>query len=182
TSAKSAGYGGEPAMLATLNREQMVSLTCFPPSQTNLPKRRLHLLRKSGLHRCQRKLVKETTRSLENAVNRWPAKPAFAQEIEILVLRHGLPFLPRVRTVAFLRRTCFVKCNRYPECMPLLTSDRDGAQTLDLTPQSHGRYRLSHGDYRLDDRNSGSKYLWFLADKYIRCRSRKIKSRGIHIH
>ncbi|KAK7074188.1 hypothetical protein SK128_005797, partial [Halocaridina rubra] len=52
------------------------------------------------------------------------------------------------RTVAFLRRTCFGSCNRYPECMPLLTSDRDGSRTLDLTPQSRGRYRLSHGDYR----------------------------------
>ncbi|KAK7078366.1 hypothetical protein SK128_018876 [Halocaridina rubra] len=31
--------------------------------------------------------------------------------------------------------------------MPLLTSDREGARTLDLTPQSRGRYRLSHGDY-----------------------------------
>ncbi|KAK7068848.1 hypothetical protein SK128_015931 [Halocaridina rubra] len=31
--------------------------------------------------------------------------------------------------------------------MPLLTSDRDGARTLDLTPQSRRRYRLSHGDY-----------------------------------
>ncbi|KAK7082559.1 hypothetical protein SK128_011474 [Halocaridina rubra] len=31
--------------------------------------------------------------------------------------------------------------------MPLLTSDRDGARTLDLTPQSRGRYLLSHGDY-----------------------------------
>ncbi|KAK7023550.1 hypothetical protein SK128_010061 [Halocaridina rubra] len=60
------------------------------------------------------------------------------------VLRHGLPFQPRARTVAFLRRTCFGRCNRYPECMPLLTSDRDGARTLDLMPQSRGRYRLSH--------------------------------------
>ncbi|KAK7082607.1 hypothetical protein SK128_005846 [Halocaridina rubra] len=34
--------------------------------------------------------------------------------------------------------------------MPLLTSDRGGARTLDLTPQSRRRYRLSHGDYNLD--------------------------------
>ncbi|KAK7087019.1 hypothetical protein SK128_001518 [Halocaridina rubra] len=61
------------------------------------------------------------------------------------VLRHGLPFLPRVKTFAFLRRPCFGRCNRYPECMPLLTSDRDGARTLDLAPQSCGHYRLSHG-------------------------------------
>ncbi|KAK7053129.1 hypothetical protein SK128_021305 [Halocaridina rubra] len=33
--------------------------------------------------------------------------------------------------------------------MPLLTSDRDGAQTPDLTPQSRGRYRLSHGNYSI---------------------------------
>ncbi|KAK7075035.1 hypothetical protein SK128_009912, partial [Halocaridina rubra] len=66
----------------------------------------------------------------------------------VLVLRHRFPFLPRARTVTFLRRTCFGRCNRYPECMPLLTSDRDGARTLDLTPQSRGRCRLSHGDYR----------------------------------
>ncbi|KAK7043296.1 hypothetical protein SK128_016577 [Halocaridina rubra] len=39
------------------------------------------------------------------------------------------------------------KCNRYPECMPLLTSDRGRARTLDLPPQIRGRYRLSHGDY-----------------------------------
>ncbi|KAK7084269.1 hypothetical protein SK128_017839 [Halocaridina rubra] len=50
--------------------------------------------------------------------------------------------------VAFLGWTCFGSCNRYPECMPLLTSDRDGARTLDLTPQSRRRYRLSHGDYK----------------------------------
>ncbi|KAK7077930.1 hypothetical protein SK128_021748, partial [Halocaridina rubra] len=50
------------------------------------------------------------------------------------VLRHGLPFLPRARMVAFLRRTCFGRCKRYPERMPLLTSDRDEARTLDLTP------------------------------------------------
>ncbi|KAK7073982.1 hypothetical protein SK128_015055, partial [Halocaridina rubra] len=30
--------------------------------------------------------------------------------------------------------------------MPLLTSDSDGVLTLDLTPKSRGRYRLSHGD------------------------------------
>ncbi|KAK7069151.1 hypothetical protein SK128_007991 [Halocaridina rubra] len=29
--------------------------------------------------------------------------------------------------------------------MPLLTSDREGARTVDLTPQNRGRYRLSHG-------------------------------------
>ncbi|KAK7080567.1 hypothetical protein SK128_021377 [Halocaridina rubra] len=29
--------------------------------------------------------------------------------------------------------------------MPLLNSDRDGVRTLDLTPESRGRYRLSHG-------------------------------------
>ncbi|KAK7072737.1 hypothetical protein SK128_005054 [Halocaridina rubra] len=50
-------------------------------------------------------------------------------------LRHELPFLLRARTVAFLRRTCFGRCNRYSECMPLLTSVRDGARTLDLPPQ-----------------------------------------------
>ncbi|KAK7068482.1 hypothetical protein SK128_006109 [Halocaridina rubra] len=66
---------------------------------------------------------------------------------KVPVLRHGLPFLPRARTAAFIRRTCFGRCNRYPECMPLLTSDRGGARTLDLTPQSRGHYRLSHGDY-----------------------------------
>ncbi|KAK7072968.1 hypothetical protein SK128_009698 [Halocaridina rubra] len=60
------------------------------------------------------------------------------------VLRHGLPFQPRARTVAFLRKTCFGRCDRCPECMPLLTSDRDGARTLDLTSQSRGRYRLIH--------------------------------------
>ncbi|KAK7080351.1 hypothetical protein SK128_017301 [Halocaridina rubra] len=61
------------------------------------------------------------------------------------ILRHGLPFQPKARMVALLRRTCFGRCNRYPECMPLLNSDRDGARTLDLTHQSRGRYRLSHG-------------------------------------
>ncbi|KAK7072372.1 hypothetical protein SK128_011119 [Halocaridina rubra] len=40
--------------------------------------------------------------------------------------------------------TCFGRCNRYLECMPLLTSDRDGGRTLDLTPESRGLYRLSH--------------------------------------
>ncbi|KAK7080205.1 hypothetical protein SK128_023795 [Halocaridina rubra] len=34
-------------------------------------------------------------------------------------------------------------CNRYPECMPLLTSVRDGARTLDLPPQSRGRYHFA---------------------------------------
>ncbi|KAK7075007.1 hypothetical protein SK128_019698 [Halocaridina rubra] len=31
------------------------------------------------------------------------------------VLRHELPFLLRARTVAFLRRTCLGRCNRFPE-------------------------------------------------------------------
>ncbi|KAK7076700.1 hypothetical protein SK128_018522 [Halocaridina rubra] len=53
------------------------------------------------------------------------------------------------RTVTSLLRTGFGRCNRYPECMPLLTSDRDGTRTRDLTPQSRDRYRLSHGNYTI---------------------------------
>ncbi|KAK7025918.1 hypothetical protein SK128_020440, partial [Halocaridina rubra] len=34
-------------------------------------------------------------------------------------------------------------CNRYPECMPLLCSVRDGARTLDLPPQSRRRYHFA---------------------------------------
>ncbi|KAK7018649.1 hypothetical protein SK128_016395, partial [Halocaridina rubra] len=47
------------------------------------------------------------------------------------------------RAVAFLWRTCFGRSNRYLECMPLLTSVRDGARTLDLPPQSRGRYHFT---------------------------------------
>ncbi|KAK7065128.1 hypothetical protein SK128_002133 [Halocaridina rubra] len=68
------------------------------------------------------------------------------RHVSVPVLRHGLPFLPRARTDAFLRRTCIGRCSRYHKCMLFLTSDRDGARTLDLTPQSRGRYRLSHNE------------------------------------
>ncbi|KAK7066669.1 hypothetical protein SK128_011981 [Halocaridina rubra] len=57
----------------------------------------------------------------------------------LIYISHNL----RSRTVALLRRTCFGRCNRYPECMPLLTSVRDGARTLDLPPQSRRRYHFA---------------------------------------
>ncbi|KAK7067582.1 Structural constituent of cuticle [Halocaridina rubra] len=66
------------------------------------------------------------------------------------VLRHELPFLLRARTVAFLRKTCFGRCNRYPECMPLLTS---GSYTVAL-PDG----RTQNVDYTADHYNG------FLAD------------------
>ncbi|KAK7074830.1 hypothetical protein SK128_012303 [Halocaridina rubra] len=43
--------------------------------------------------------------------------------------------------------------------MPLLTSDCDGARPLDLTPQSRGRYRLSHGDYTIGASILAHKYI-----------------------